>query len=326
VDSDLALETVGQVEPPGAPAGLVAKATTGRITLAWGAADAAGACSYLVYRWTDGVQSDAFTPLKAVVVRTPPGQLGYVDTDLAAGTRYHYEVRAEDAHTNIGPRSNEATATTPVPPEVEPTTITLGAVPPRVPYRARVVLTATLSDGSGRPLQGQAVRVARWRVTDPAGWTDLGPAAAGGAPGEYTFVARPSVRTVYRFSLAATAVYAGTLQTTTLLPRLNALGRPHVPSRVSRGRGFTVYGFVRPHLADGGRDIRVLCYARSGSRWVLRKTVRATSRAYSTSTMYVVRLRLSTRGAWTLRARYPGSGLLSPFARTSSGFRRTVVR
>ena len=325
-DTDLALETVGDGAPPSAPSRLVAKAATGGVTLTWGVADAVGACTYLIYRWTDGEQSDPFTPVKAVAARTPAGQLDFVDTDVTAGTRYHYEVRAQDGQTNVGPRSNEAIATMPQQPDLEPTTFVLGAVPPRVPYGARVVLAATLRDGSGQPLSGQVVRVARWRVTDADGWTDLGPAAAGGAPGEYRFVAHPRVRTWYRFSLAATDVYAGTLQATTLVPRLRALGRPVVPSRVVRGRQLTVYGFASPRLADGAHDIRIQCFARSGSGWVLRKTVEATNHARSTSTMYKARLRLTTSGAWRLRALYPGVGPLSRFARTRSGYGAATVR
>ena len=325
-DADLALETVGEAVPPGAPGSLAAKATTDKVTLTWGAADAAGACRYLVYRWTDSAQSDPLTPPKLVVARTPAGQLGYTDADVAAGTRYHYEVRAEDAQTNVGPRSNEATATAPVPPDLEATTLAIAPVPAWVVFGGPVVLRATLSDGAGGPLPGQAVRVARWRVTDPAGWTDLGLSAPGVAPGEYTFVARSRVRTYYRFSLAATGTYAGTLQTASLVPRLRVLARPDVPARVRSGRYFTVSGLVRPQLANGARDIRVRCYLRSDSRWVLRKTVRATNHAYSSYTQYRVRLRLTTRGAWAVRALYPGSALLSPFARTTSGYRVTVVR
>jgi hypothetical protein len=170
------------------------------------------------------------------------------------------------------------------------------------------------------------LRVARWRVTDRDGWTDVGLATPGEAPGEYVFVARPSVRTYYRFRLAATGVHAGTLQTVSLLPRLRALGTPRLPSRLSRGRPFAVTGLVKPRLASGSGDIRVQCYLRSGSRWLLRKTVRATNRAYSSYTRYSVRLRLATAGTWRLRAFYPGSGLLAPFAATRSGHRRTVVR
>ena len=170
-DTDLALETVGEAVPPSAPANLIAKATTGKVTLTWGAADAAAACSYLMYRWTDGAPSDPFTPLKAVVARTPAGQLYFADEDVTAGTRYHYEVRAQrwadqrrpavqrggrDDAPAAGPRNNDVRAWG-------------GAAV--VPYRARVMLTATLRDGSGQPLSGQAVRVARWRVTDTEKWT-----------------------------------------------------------------------------------------------------------------------------------------------------------
>ena len=61
-DTDVALETIGLVEAPGAPDGLVAKLATAGISLTWGAADAAGPCGYLIYRWTDGEPFDPFTP------------------------------------------------------------------------------------------------------------------------------------------------------------------------------------------------------------------------------------------------------------------------
>ena len=325
-DTDVALETIGLVEAPGAPLDLLAKSTPAGISLTWGAADADGPCRYFVYRWTDGDPFDPFTPLKTVVTHTPADQLTFIDSDVAAGTRYHYEVRAEDAQTNVGPRSNEATKTTLVPPDLEPTTMVLGRVPSRIPYRGRVVLRVSLSDGSGDPMSGQEVRVARWRVTDPGVWTDVGLADGGGAPGSYRFVARPRVRTYYRFSLAATDVYARTLQSVSLLPRLRSLGAPRGPSWISRGRPFRVDGLAKPRLASGARDVRVQCYLRSGSRWLLKRTLRATSRAYSSYTRYSVRLRLATVGTWRLRAVYPGSGPLAPFAATRSGYRTTVVR
>lgn len=324
-DTDLALDAVGDTVPPSAPDGLTAKATPGKITLTWGAADDAAVGRYLVYRWTDSLPSDPFTPVKAVVARTPESQLTYEDTDVAPETSYHYEVRAEDGQTNVGPRSNEATATVPTQPVLEPTTLTLGPVPTRIAYAAPFVLTATLSDGSGQPLSGQTVLVSRWRVTDPDRWTSLGPCAAGDTPGTYTFVAGPIVRTYYRFSFATTGAYAGAAQTTSLLPKLKMLGTPVAPARVPRDRYFTVYGYVKPHLANGAHSIVVECYRWSGGRWVLKKTASATNHPYSSFTKYRARLRLTTRGTWRLRALYRETGPLSPFARTWSGYRAVHV-
>ena len=133
------------------------------------------------------------------------------------------------------------------------------------------------------------------------------------------------MRTWYRFSVAATGVYAGTLQATSLVPRLGSLGRPVVPSRVVRGRQLTVYGFASPGLPDGAHDIRIQCFTRSGSGWVLVKTVAATNHARTGSTMYRARLRLTTSGAWRLRALYPVRSTVTVRA-TGSGYRTTTVR
>jgi hypothetical protein len=53
--------------------------------------------------------------------------------------------------------------------------------------------------------------------------------------------------------------------------------------------------------------------------------VNARTNANASSTRYRVRIRFSASGAWELRALYPGSGPLSPFARQSSGYRAVRV-
>ena len=75
-------------------------------SLSWGAAtDNVGVVRYNVHRGT----SAGFTPSLANRVAQPRGR-AYSDTVLAAGV-YYYRVAAEDAAGNVGPFSNEASAT-----------------------------------------------------------------------------------------------------------------------------------------------------------------------------------------------------------------------
>jgi fibronectin type 3 domain-containing protein len=92
--------------PPSAPGTLSAGGGLGTALLSWGAAsDNTGVARYNVHRGT----SAGFTPSLANRVAQPTGT-GYTDTGLAPGT-YYYKVTAEDGAGNVGPPSNEASAT-----------------------------------------------------------------------------------------------------------------------------------------------------------------------------------------------------------------------
>jgi hypothetical protein len=92
--------------PPTAPTGLGATAGTGSIALSWTAAtDNVGVTKYDVYRST----TSGFTPSSANQIGSSP-TTSYTDTTVSSGT-YYYLVKAEDAAGNIGPASNQASAT-----------------------------------------------------------------------------------------------------------------------------------------------------------------------------------------------------------------------
>ena len=103
--SNEASATIGDVSAPTAPGALTAIGTIGKATLTWGAAsDNVAVARYNVHRGTTA----GFTPSTANRIAQPTGT-NYTDT-AAAGT-YFYKVTAEDAAGNVGPVSNEASAT-----------------------------------------------------------------------------------------------------------------------------------------------------------------------------------------------------------------------
>src|SRR5262245_44994568 len=103
--SNEASATIGDVTPPTAPGTLTAIGAIGKATLTWGAAsDNVAVTRYNVYRGT----TSGFTPSVANRIAQPTAT-NYTDT-AAPGT-YFYKVAAEDAVGNVGPASNEASAT-----------------------------------------------------------------------------------------------------------------------------------------------------------------------------------------------------------------------
>ena len=92
--------------PPSAPGTLTATGGLGQASLSWGAAsDNIGVIRYNVHRAT----TSGFTPSTSNRIAQPTG-VTYTDSGLAAGT-YYYKVTAEDGAGNVGPASNEASAT-----------------------------------------------------------------------------------------------------------------------------------------------------------------------------------------------------------------------
>ncbi len=103
--SNEANATIGDVSPPTAPGTLTATGAIGKATLAWGAAsDNVGVARYDVYRSTTA----GFTPTTGNRIAQPTGT---TFTDTTTPGTYFYKVAAEDAAGNIGPVSNESSAT-----------------------------------------------------------------------------------------------------------------------------------------------------------------------------------------------------------------------
>jgi hypothetical protein len=318
-DVDLALDAVGDTVAPTAPDEVRASPRPGSITLSWQpSADAKGPVGrYVVYRWTDAT-STVFTPIKTVVTAVPATQLNYTDSTVTGGTRYSYELRAEDVQTNVGPRSLTVSAT----PQYA-SALTLAAPPATVAWNAAVTLTGTLTYGSALALPGQIVSAEA--SPDGTAWARLGACTAGAVAGQYIFVVHPTGKTHYRLSFAALADYtASSSEPAVVTPRLQTLGTPSAPAKVRKGRAFAVSGVLKPHHTNGAHSVTIKCFLKSGGKWVLKKTVRTTNYALASYSTYRTRVTLTTAGTWRMCAYYAGGG---SYAATTSAYRTfRVVR
>ncbi|MDY0340046.1 MAG: cell wall-binding repeat-containing protein [Coriobacteriia bacterium] len=111
-DCDIAVDA-DDTTPPTAATEMTATLAPGIVELAWEAATdmgGSGLAGYNVYRWpTEATVSLGYTTNAAVLIGTTT-ETSFTDTTADAGVEYAYRVRAVDDATNVGPRSNTATA------------------------------------------------------------------------------------------------------------------------------------------------------------------------------------------------------------------------
>ena len=109
-DCDMAVGAADTVAPA-AVDDLDVTTTMTSADLAWGAVADADVSAYRIYRWeTPVVVGLPYTPAPVCIDTVAGTETSYADTDFAYDVEYAYEVRAVDTATNVGPRSNTATA------------------------------------------------------------------------------------------------------------------------------------------------------------------------------------------------------------------------
>ena len=294
-DTDVALGAADQL-PPSAPGAVTAAPRDGAVVLSWGAAtDAEGVAAYNVYRWGVEPLGLGYTA-EPVKVATVTGVTTCTDTDLTNGTTYHYLVRAVDAATNVGPRS-ETTAATPD-----------GTPPAAVTSFAAVVSAQSVHLTWKPPVDADlaGVKILRTTVAPPTGPDD--PAAAVVYDGVGTSCNDPGLDSGTKYHYAAYAYdtaanYSAVARVDATTAKLAVkIGRPVAPATVKHRKAFTVYGSLAPQQPAGATSVKLRCYLKKNSKWVLKKTVATKNADHGLATRYSVSLSLPTAGRWKLVA------------------------
>lgn len=296
-DTDIALGA-DDMAAPTAPTALTAETVGDHVALSWDAAtDDTGVTAYDVYRWIDPEAGSGYTAAPVRIAGVTDGTT-YDDVDVTGGGAYHYLVRAVDEATNVGPRSNVATNNT---------MIAFAAQPRIVNWGQAWKLTAELRTAAGGAVPDAAVRL-RMSLDGGANWADVGAPLTPDA-GTSTYgvnIAAPKQKAKYRLEYAGDAgakLAAAQSLAITVTPRVK-LGRVVAPKSVKKGRAFKAYGSLVPRHKSGSRSVRIKCYQKVSGKWRLRKTVRAINRDYRSYSRYSANLKLTSRGAWRLVARY----------------------
>ena len=312
-DVDVALGAA-DTTPPAAPASLTATPGDGHVELSWDAV--ADAASYTLYRW------QAATPIGGATNYTPQHmavgtvtETTYDAAGLTNGETYLFEVRANDAATNIGPPSSTQTTV----PRAD-SQLTLQTSASTVNWGGEASLTGELTDGAEPFTAGQQVRL-EWSYNGTT-WSllqTLDPAT----PFTYGLAVAPTQKTRYRLVFEGDATHAtATSLPVTVTPRVK-LGTPAAPSAVKKGSKFTAYGHLVPRHSSGSRTVKIKCYLKKSGAWKLQQTVTATNRYYKTYSRYSAKFALMARGSWKLVASTAAS---AKYASTTSGAKYLKVK
>ncbi|HEY9476504.1 MAG TPA: DNRLRE domain-containing protein, partial [Mycobacteriales bacterium] len=181
-------------QPPTAPTNVTAVATSAsQVNLSWTASsDDVGVKAYRIYRGANGS-----TPTELVTTTT--NATTYVDTTVAAGTPYTYQVAALDAAGNVSPLSAPASVTTPNNADTTPPSAPTGLAAEEV-SSTEIDLGWTASSDSGTGVSGY--RVYR-KASSESAFTLLA-TTVGNGPGQTSY-ADTTVRasTTYQYYVTA---------------------------------------------------------------------------------------------------------------------------
>jgi hypothetical protein len=305
-DVDIALGAA-DTTPPAAPASLTATAGDGQAELSWPAV--ADATSYTVYRWQAPTPINSTTnytsqPLAVATVTATT----YDATGLVNGEEYFFEVRANDAATNIGPPTDTAAVTPKFDADLSLTT-SAGVVA----WGGAATLSGALTDGAEPFTPGQQVR-AEYSFNGTS-WELLQLLSPSGTF-TYSVIVQPTRKTMYRLVFEGDATHAdATSDTVTVAPKVK-LGKPVAPSSVKKGSRFTAYGDLTPKASAGSHTVKIKCYLKQSGTWKLKKTVTTTNRYYKSYSRYSAKFSLPSTGSWKLVAY---AAATSRYAETTSG-------
>jgi hypothetical protein len=305
-DVDIALGA-SDTTPPAAPASLAATPGDGHVTLSWPAVT--GASSYTVYQWQapapiDGSTNYTSQPLAVDTV----SETTYDVKGLANGQEYFFDVRANDAATNVGPPTGTQAAT----PKV-PAALALETSTGVVNWGGSATLSGALTDGSEPFTVGQQVRAEySYNGTD---WILL-ELVSPSATFTYSLDVQPTRTTSYRLVFEGDAMHASaTSGSVSVAPKVK-LGKPVAPSSVKKGAKFKAYGSLKPKANAGSHTVKIKCYLKKSGKWVLKKTVKTTNKDYKSYSRYSAKFSLPAKGSWKLVA---NAAATSKYAATKSG-------
>jgi len=193
---------------------------------------------------------------------------------------------------------------------------------PSLAYGSAFVIRGTLK-ANGAGLAGQPLTLWSGASATSARATSI--EVTTGAEGAFSFSVKPTSKTYYVVEYAGSVGYIAPTSNASVyaVPRAD-VRTPIAPKTMSHSKSYSVYGSLKPRHASGTNPVRIYRYRYVSGHWKSYSYVKAKASNYSSYTKYLVKLRLTTKGKWRVRAYTPADSLHA--AAWSSGYDYVTVK
>ena len=175
---------------------------------------------------------------------------------------------------------------------------------PSLAYGSAFTVAGTLKTGAvGLPVQ----RVILQSGAPGGAFSDTSLTTTTTLTGGFTFSVRPMTKTYYRVRFAGSTGYAASDSTASVYATPKAYVRtPVAPSKMSKSKSYTVYGYLKPRHTSGSYPVRIYKYRKlSSGKWKSYGYSKSKASNYTSYTKYSVKMTLTRAGKWRLRAYAP---------------------
>ena len=191
-----------------------------------------------------------------------------------------------------------------------------------ISYGSAFIFTASLKSG-GLPVEGQTVVLEQSANGKTFSATSLTARTVGN--GTVSFSVKPTSKTWYRATFAATGSYLGSTSAAAVVSVRPYVSTPKAPKTMKRSKYYKVYGYLKPGHRAGSYPVRIYKYKKTSSgRWKKYGYIKAKAYNYKGYTKYSRKIKLTKTGKWRLRAYAPADS--GHAAAWSSGYDYVKVK
>jgi len=177
----------------------------------------------------------------------------------------------------------------------------LKAVPPVVSFNAAFTVRAQTAESSLPASQ------ARLEVSYDGGkkWSSLGSFSSRDSGGFLVKSTKLSRNARLRVRVLSSAMRSGGASPSHPISVRSWVSSPVAPKTMRNSKSYIVYGSLKPKHAEGTKPVRIYKYEKVGKKWVKKGYVKATAYNYRSDTRFKVKMKLTSKGKWRLRAYAP---------------------
>lgn len=191
-------------------------------------------------------------------------------------------------------------------------TVSMSVSKTSLSYGGSTTITGVVRDQASAPVSNGWVVL--WaREYGSSSWTIIDDATTGPL-GEYAFVAKPKIKTLYAVDFYGDFTHLDAAGPSRYVSVKGWVSRPNAPAVMLKTKSYSVYGYLKPRHKSGTYCVRIYKWRWNGKRWVSKGYTTAKASNYSSYSKYSRSIKLTTAGKWRLRAYHSDAGHLGAWS------------